>query len=679
MKSIINFSKGSRKARSPFTRMIISTVFSALVLAGMHMPLQAQERQYTIPSWWFGIASGANFNFHQGSTQHLNADLTTLSAFHDGSGTGFYVAPLIEYYRPDSRLGLMFQFGYDNRKGKFDEVMTPCNCPSDLSTELSYLSFEPSIRFAPFKSSFYLYAGPRFAYNLNKEFAYQLGVNPQYPEQVLPPREMGDFSEIKTMLVSMQIGAGLDIPLTSSNDQAMVILSPFVSYHPYIGQEPRTIETWNVTTVRVGAALKLGRGKKNPLYPSQNLESIGLQDPVVLFTVDSPENIATTRRVRETFPLRNYIFFDLGSTEIPDRYVLLEKDHVKDFKEDQLETFKPKTLSGRSDREMTIYYNILNILGDRMGKNSSSAIKLVGSSEKGPEDGKLLSNSVKEYLVDIFGINPSRIAVEGREKPKIPSEQTGGTSELVLLGQDDRRVSVESVNPAMLMEFQTGPDAPLKPVESIGFQIAPPDSYVTFNVHGAKEALSSWKLELADERNVVQHFGPYTNETVSIPGKNILGVKESGNYKATMIGQTKSGKTIRKTIPVYMKLWTPAENEEGMRFSVLYEFDDSKSITLYEKYLTEIVAPKIPANGKVIIHGYTDIIGDKDHNLNLSLARANDVKSILEKALVNSGRKGVKFTVRGYGENEAFSPFNNNLPEERFYNRSVVIDIIPGK
>jgi outer membrane protein OmpA-like peptidoglycan-associated protein len=677
MKSIINFSKGSRKARSPFTRMIISTVFSALVLAGIHMPLKAQEKQFTQPSWWFGMAAGANFNFHSGSTQHLNADLTTLSAFHDGTGTGFYVAPLIEFYRPDSRLGLMFQFGYDNRKGKFEEVLTPCNCPSDLSTELSYLSFEPSIRFAPFKGSFYLYAGPRFAFNLNKEFAYQLGVNPLYPEQIKPPREMGDFSEIKEMLVSMQIGAGFDIPLTSDANKGQAILSPFVSFHPYFGQ-PRTIETWNITTVRLGATLKLGNGKKNPLYVNQSMESIG-QDPVVLFTVDSPENIATSRRVRETFPLRNYIFFDLGSTAIPDRYVLLNKDQVKDFKEDQLETFKPKTLSGRSDREMTIYYNILNILGDRMGKNPSSAIKLVGSSEKGPEDGKLLSNSVKEYLVDIFGINPSRIAVEGREKPKIPSEQTGGTSELVLLGQDDRRVSVESANPAMLMEFHTGPDAPLKPVESIGFQIAPPDSYVTFNVHGAKEALSSWKLELADEKNNVQHFGPYTNETVSIPGKSILGVRESGNYKATMIGQTKSGKTIKKTIPVHMKLWTPAESEEGTRFSVLYEFNDSKSITLYEKYLTEVVAPKIPANGKVIIHGYTDIIGDKEHNLNLSLARANDVKSILEKALVNTGRKGVKFTVRGYGENEAFSPFNNNLPEERFYNRSVIIDIIPGK
>lgn len=679
MKSIINFSMGSRKARSPFTRMIISTVFSALVLTGIHLPLEAQEKQYIKPSWWFGVAAGANFNFHSGSTQHLNADLTTLSAFHDGSGTGLYMAPLIEFYRPDSRLGLMFQFGYDNRKGKFEEVLTPCNCPSDLKTGLSYLSFEPSLRFAPFKSSFYLYAGPRFAYNYEKDFIYQLGVNPQFPDQVASPEEKGEFSDMKNLLVSMQIGAGFDIPLTSSNNPSQAVLSPFVSFHPYLGQLPRTIETWNITTLRLGATLKIGKGKKNPLYLRQSMETIVVQDPLVVFTVESPENIATTRSVRETFPLRNYIFFDLGSTAIPDRYVLLNKSQVKDFKEEQIESFKPKTLSGRSDRQMTIYYNILNILGDRMGKNPNATIKLVGSSEKGPEDGKLMSNSVKEYLVDIFGINPSRIAVEGRYKPMIPSEQKGATNELVLLREGDRRVSVESTTPAMLMEFQTGSDAPLKPIETIGSQEAPVDSYVTFNVKGAKEAFSSWKLELADENKVVQHFGPYTNETVSIPGKQMMGGRESGVYNATMIGKAKSGNTITKTVPVRMKLWTPAENEESIRYSVLYEFNESSSILIYNKYLTEVVAPKIPYDARVIVRGYTDVIGDKDNNQRLSLARANDVKEILEMALSDQGRNDVKFEVRGFGEDEAFSPFNNKLPEERFYNRSVVIDIIPGK
>jgi hypothetical protein len=65
-------------------------------------------------------------------------------------------------------------------------VITACDCPADLSTDLSYITVEPSLRFAPFKSNFYLYGGPRLAFNLDKSFTYQLGINPAYPDQATP-------------------------------------------------------------------------------------------------------------------------------------------------------------------------------------------------------------------------------------------------------------------------------------------------------------------------------------------------------------------------------------------------------------------------------------------------------------------------------------------------------------
>jgi outer membrane protein OmpA-like peptidoglycan-associated protein len=116
-----------------------------------------------------------------------------------------------------------------------------------------------------------------------------------------------------------------------------------------------------------------------------------------------------------------------------------------------------------------------------------------------------------------------------------------------------------------------------------------------------------------------------------------------------------------------------------MRFSIIFEFNDAQAIKIYEKYLREIVMAKIPLNGTVIIHGYTDIIGGVVHNRELSLARAGEVKGIFENALAKAGRNDVKFEVSGFGEDEALSPFANNYPEERFYNRTVIIDIIPAK
>jgi hypothetical protein len=72
---------------------------------------------------------------------------------------------------------------------------------------------------------------------------------------------------------------------------------------------------------------------------------------------------------------------------------------------------------------------------------------LVGSSEQGPADGLAMSESIKTYLVDVV-INPSRISTKGQSKPNIPSEQPGGTLELALLREGDRRVSIESNSPS---------------------------------------------------------------------------------------------------------------------------------------------------------------------------------------------------------------------------------------
>ena len=678
MKYVTSFNK-RRFNFSLFQRLMLKgTIMGVLILAFMQSPLQAQDVKYTKPTWYFGVAGGANFNYYHGTTQMLNSGLTVPTAFHDGNGVGLFVAPLIEFHRPNTILGFMLQGGLDSRKGKFTQMNSPCNCPEDLKTDLSYFTIEPSLRFAPFKSDFYLYAGPRFAFNTAKSFTYQQGINPAYPAQVPNPEVKGDFSDVKDNLVSMQIGAGYDIPISSQHKRTQLVLSPFVSFHPYFGQDPRKVESWNVTTLRAGLALKLGRGHviEEPLEVL--VPVVAVVEPVVQFTVNAPKNIAVERRVRETFPLRNYVFFDMKSTVISDRYVLLTKDQVKDFKEDQLEVFTPKHLSGRAQRQMTVYYNVLNILGDRMGKNPGTVVVLTGSSLEGPKVGKQMAESVKVYLVDVFGINPTRITVEGRVKPKIPSEQPWGTKELAMLREGDNRVSVWSESPALMMEFTSGPDAPLKPIVISSLQEAPLDSYVTFDVAGANEAFTSWSLVVVDEKGGMQYFGPYTKEKASIPGKSILGNRAEGDYTITMIGQTKSGKVVKKEAKAHMVLWTPSKTEEMMRFSIIYEFNNAEAIGIYDKYLTDVVIPKIPNNAKVVIHGHTDIIGESEYNQKLSEARANDVKTILEKGLAAAGRSDVKFEVSGYGEDLNMAPFDNKYPEERFYNRTVIIDIIPA-
>ncbi len=676
------FTKGAHKVCSRLGLATRSLLVTGMVVAGLQSTAVAQQKpEYTPASWWFGLAGGGNLNFYQGSTQRLTSDLVAPMAFHSGIGLGVYAAPLIEYHRATSNWGLMLQAGYDSRRGKYNQEFSPCNCPRDLAVRVGYITAEPSLRFAPWKSDFYIFGGPRFSYNVRNKFVYKEGTNPDYPEQVAPPDQIGELSDMKPLLISGQIGAGYDIHLNARNSHTQWVLSPFASYQPYFGQEPRTIETWNITTVRAGVALKLGRGRlieppKEVIKPEPI--AVEVVEPKVEFTVNAPANIPAERTVREVFPLRNYVFFDLGSTKIPARYVTLRKDQVKDFKEDQVQLNTPENMSGRSSRQMIVYYNILNILGDRMVKNPTTTITLVGSSEQGPQDGLGMATSIQTYLVDVFGINIDRIKVEGRSKPVKPS-QTGGTKDLALLKEGDRRVTIESGSPVLLMEFQSGPGAPLKPVEIVSVQDAPIESYLTFKVDGAKEAYSSWSIDVIDEQGTVQKFGPYTQDEIKIPGKSILGTRPEGDYTITMIGVKKNGETVKKYTNAHMVLWKPAVNQEAKRFSVIFEFNESKAVAMYEKYLTDVVNPKIPQGGKVIIHGYTDIIGDEDYNETLSIARAAEVKSIMQAGLKKSGRTDVIFESHGFGENPDQAQFDNRLPEQRFYNRTVIIDIIPAQ
>jgi outer membrane protein OmpA-like peptidoglycan-associated protein len=649
-----------------------AVIFMLIIFAGLtgHTQQVTTKAANPQPTWWFGVSGAANFNSYRGTTQMLNQSLTVPTAFHKGDGIKPYVSLLTEY-RPNKVLGGMLNVAYDNRGGEFDGVMAPCNCPADLSTNISYVTVEPSLRIAPFASAFYLFAGPTFSFNVSKAFSYT---------QEKQADTKGDWSDLQSTLFSAQAGAGIDIPVSAASSATQTTISPFVSFLTDFGHDPRKVESWSVYTVRAGIALKFGRTKK--IAPSESVtESVTapIIEKQVEFTVRAPKEVPVSRQVKETFPIRNSVFFNQGSTEIPNRYVQLSKGQAVSFKEEQLQQGQPDNLNkNRSSRQLAVYHNILNIIGDRMRDNSSSTIVLTGASDKNPAEGKMLAENIKQYLVNVFGINPSRINTEGRNKPLIASEQPGATKELGLLREGDRRVDITSFSPELLMQVGGSASSFLKPVEITAVQEDPLDSHVLFNAEGASELLKSWSVEVKDEQGKVQHYGPFTQNQASVPGKTILGNSQMGNYTITMTGETKSGLMVQKESTVsFMKV--EDAKQEGLRYSILFDFDKSKTIASYTKFLTENVTPLIPENGTVIIHGHSDIIGEEKYNQNLSNERAMGTQQIIESALAAAGKTGVKFETNGFGEDNDTAPFGNNLPEERFYNRTVIIDIIPGK
>jgi outer membrane protein OmpA-like peptidoglycan-associated protein len=649
-----------------------AVIFMLIIFAGLtgHTQQVTTKAANPQPTWWFGTSGAANFNNYRGTTQMLNPGLTVPTAFHKGDGIKPYLSLLTEY-RPNKVLGGMLNVAYDNRGGQFDGVIAPCNCPADLSTNISYVTVEPSLRIAPFASAFYLFAGPTLSFNVSKAFSYT---------QEKQTDTKGEWSDLQSTLFSAQAGAGIDIPVSAASRATQTTISPFVSFLTDFGHDPRKVESWSVYTVRAGIALKFGRTKKiTPSKPVTESVTVPIVERQVQFTVRAPKEVPVSRQVKETFPIRNSVFFNLGSTEIPNRYVQLSKGQAASFKEEQLQQSQPDNLNkGRSSRQLAVYHNILNIIGDRMRSNSSSSIVLTGASDKNPAEGKMLADNIKQYLVSVFEINPSRINTEGRNKPLIASEQPGATKELDLLREGDRRVDITSISPELLMQVGGSASSFLKPVEITAVQEDPLDSHVLFNAAGASELLKSWSVEVKDEQGKVQHYGPFTQNQASVPGKTILGNSQMGNYTITMIGETKSGLIVQKESTVSFRKVEDSK-QEGLRYSILFDFDKSKTIASYTKFLTDNVTPLIPENGTVIIHGHSDIIGEEKYNQNLSNERAVGTQQIIESALAAAGKRDVKFETYGFGEDNDMAPFGNNLPEERFYNRTVIIDIIPGK
>lgn len=620
---------------------------------------QAQLNQ---PTWWFGVSGAANLNFSDGTTQRLNNSLIVPSAFHKGFGIRPFASFLMEY-RPVGLWGGILNIGYDGRGGKFDQVIAPCNCPADLSTNISYLSIEPSIRYNAGLSNVYFFAGPRLAFNIQKEFEYT---------QLKQADATGEISDIRNTMLSGQIGIGYDFSISAPSNSTKYVLSPFVSFHPYFGQEPRSIESWSLTTLRAGLAIKLGKaGKAEPTSPKS---SFGTKNDVD-FVVREPKSIPGKRLVSETLPLRNSVFFNEGSNKIPNRYILLNQNKAKDFKEEQLQNQQTANTVGRSTRQLEVYHNILNIIGDRLRANPNATLTLVGSSGNGPEEGKQMAENIKNYWVSIFSIQESRLKIEGRTKPLIPSEQPGGTKELKLLREGDRRVDMVSTSPELFLEVGGGA---MKPVQIISPQEDRLDSHVIFNVGGAKDVFKTWSINVIDEKGKVQNYGPFNSESESIPGNTILGDRSTGDYKIILIGKTKSNETITKESKVKLR----RENtniDKAYRYSILFDFDKSKTIAAYDKFLTEVVSPTITNGSTVIIHGHTDLIGETEYNQTISYKRAQEVQKIMEAALKKAGKTNIKFETFGFGEDDKQSPFDNGTPEERFYNRTVIIDIVPEK
>ena len=103
---------------------------------------------------------------------------------------------------------------------------------------------------------------------------------------------------------------------------------------------------------------------------------------------------------------------------------------------------------------------------------------------------------------------------------------------------------------------------------------------------------------------------------------------------------------------------------------ILFPFGSAEAGPVNERVMRDYVFGRIFPTSDIVVTGLTDIVGLHETNMRLSERRAATVRNGIQRS---SGGRFKSMTVRGVGPNEPLYP--NDIPEGRFYNRTVNVKI----
>ncbi|MCS6808434.1 MAG: OmpA family protein, partial [Bacteroidota bacterium] len=372
---------------------------------------------------------------------------------------------------------------------------------------------------------------------------------------------------------------------------------------------------------------------------------------------------------RQIHPLLNYIFFDDNSAAIPERYIKLTDISAESFRLERL--FGLETLD--------VYYQILNIIGYRL-KNSSESITITGcNSNTGPEKGNRelsmkRAQAVKEYLQTVWNIDPARLNVQARDLPEKPSISKENPLEA---HAENRRVEI------------TGSWSIIQPVflQDTLREATPPIIRFYSKVEPKEEPPQQWSIAIKQRQKQLRQIAASGNirpivdwkinkEKNSIPLDTLPMTYELEIRYPSPLPNLRSK---RMSVPVQQitiqkKKRERSNDVEKDRYSmILFPFGSSKVEEGNAKIVEFIKSEKrLRPESSVTITGYTDIIGTDQANLKISTERAKAVQTAL-----GLDKPGVvrEIKVEGRGKQKPLLYENNEMPEARFYCRTVVIEI----
>lgn len=481
----------------------------------------------------------------------------------------------------------------------------------------------------------------------------------------------GDIPDTRTLVPFIDLGVSAELP---AHKRGLFFLYPEISIRYYFINQIKGL-FWNSLFFRTGISVRFREPLPPPPPPPPPISPPLLPLPVPI----EPPSISVSLSYkfldssgveRKNVPLRiedfislnmkpllNYIFFDHNSYEIPKRYKKLTPQETKNFSLQLLSSLDV----------IQTYYHILNIIGKKLRESPESKIKLVGTnSGKGEEKNNLdlsykRAISVKQYLVEVWGIDPNRIEVEARNLPKEPSnpEEPQGDEEnrRVEIITDDLRI----IEPVLSVDT-------LRRVEK-GKILFYPEQKTTVGI-------KNWTILVLQNNEVVKKISGTGNPPKEIEWniddnsfeKIVFGGKLFLEYfvvdSLEQIGRAQAEPLAINKITIDKKRMEGVTDREFEYYSlILFDFGKSK-LERQHKNVLDFITRRVTPLSQVTIEGFTDNIGDEKVNKKISEKRAREVARWLG---IQNG------TTVGVGED--FLLYDNSLPEGRFYCRTVRITI----
>lgn len=641
-----------------------------------------QDSIITKSDWSVGLYG--SYNFIKNSTSiPVFYGSTDCGVFSDGNTNGLNAGINVEYSLLPSLLSVSARVGYAQRPvylttdiARFEvfepisRSYQPLQLRHTFDATLEYLVFDIGAVIQPMEEIPIRVRISADAGNSIFGNSYAQTEEIVSPQSVLFPTEQKiktNFSgRIETITTSYGANGIISYDLEIGDG---LYLSPEIGYRYGLNSIVTDAE-WKQQSYFAGLSLRtrIGDTKYSPAPPPPPKVDtvvppppppsppVVVKEPAVRFSgVSSQPIIVEETIVTQTFPLLPYIFFDSAQAVLKSK---ISTTTPQSFSESDL----PKDM-------LQTYYSILRIIGNRLKESPKTEITIIGNSDgielASSTDRQKLAEKraqiIADYLINNWKIDTKRINIETRDVPKIPTNIRYNEGY-----EENRRVEIYSDDPNIL-----------KPVVHSRFlEYAPVQDIQSFNTSLRSDIKPvSWKLSIVGKNGeITSQSGTNSPQNISlkIPQKSMSTIDkelyEGDSLKAFLKLTLDDGSELFSgcSVPVSK---TKNVFEVSRLSLIVFDFNRYDITDQNKRMMQQFVRDAIKPTSITSITGTTDKLGEEQYNLELSKSRAFSVRDYLLSLQPSAKLSEVK------GIGASVLPFDNSLPEGRYYCRTVSIEV----